>query len=291
VHQETRILVVDDEAVFARNVARLLEARGFQASVAFDGYTAIERLQTDADRAFHLVLLDVKMPGMGGNEVLSRIKFVRPDVEVIMLTGHGDVASGLDAIREGAFDYLLKPCDIDILTEKIQEAIAADEMKRQPILWLRKLVKEVTDSLFLPLETGDPLIRALEIFEADRDRIIKEELHVTDPSGRLAGIIRKNDLIQVAGAGGAVNACTWEELTEHPEWLPRMTVGEVMENAPEIHAEPDEPLTRVAERMIQNNLSTLPVINKEAGNRFAGVIHLKDVLDHAACKEEENDYI
>src|SRR6056297_1674043 len=287
--RDIHVMVVDDEAVFVRNLCRLLETRGFNVSVAFDGYTAMARLHEDKEKSVALVLLDVKMPGMNGNEVLSRIKSMRPDVEVLMLTGHGDVDSGVNAIREGAFDYLLKPCDIDLLTEKIHEALTAEQMRRQPILGPRQLVKEATDSVFLPLRPDDSLTRALEIFEADSG-LIKENLHVVDPSGHLSGIITKTDLIQVACLEGLETICTWEELVAHPEWLPRMPVGELMEKAPANWAEPEEPLTGVAERMIANNLRSLPVIDASADNRFLGVIHLKDILDYVACREEESDY-
>ena len=104
-----RVLLVDDEARFILNLAKLLRGRGFEVSTAFDGaagVTAVEKSE-----GIDVVLLDVKMPGMDGIETLRRIKEISPETEVVMLTGHANVETGIAAMREGALDYLMKPCD------------------------------------------------------------------------------------------------------------------------------------------------------------------------------------
>ena len=115
-----RILLVDDEEDFASTLAERLVLRGSRVAVATSGTDALKHIrQTD----FSVLILDVKMPGIGGLELMTEIKRKCPDLPVILLTGHGSVADGERGIREGAFDYLMKPIDIDELMEKIKHVV------------------------------------------------------------------------------------------------------------------------------------------------------------------------
>jgi len=115
-----RIMVVDDEEKVRRYLSGLLKNRGYEVETAEDGIAALEKLnQTD----FDLVLLDVLMPGPDGIEVLKEIKRLKPITEVIMLTGNASVSTGVEGIRLGAFDYLLKPLDLNALSECLKEAL------------------------------------------------------------------------------------------------------------------------------------------------------------------------
>ena len=116
-----RVLMVDDEEKFRSTTKKLLDRRGFNTIIAESAERAIEKLGQDID-VIDVVVLDIKMPGMDGHEALKHIKNNSPELPVIMLTGHGDMESAQVALEEGAFDYLSKPCDIDILTAKIIEA-------------------------------------------------------------------------------------------------------------------------------------------------------------------------
>lgn len=114
-----RVLLVDDEERFRTTMGKLLRKRGFAVEEAGSGHEALVRIQQgDVD----VVILDVKMPGMDGIETLREIKKAFPLVEVIMLTGHATVETAIEGMRLGAFDYLMKPCDIDELVAKVQEA-------------------------------------------------------------------------------------------------------------------------------------------------------------------------
>ena len=137
-----RVLLVDDEERFVLTLARLLKSRGFKVSTALDGFKALEALEKND--GFDVVVLDVKMPGMDGITTLGKIKKKFPNIEVIMLTGHATLESGLQAIREGAFDYLMKPCDIEDITKKIKEACEVERIKNRPMLWPRNPVREIT---------------------------------------------------------------------------------------------------------------------------------------------------
>lgn len=111
-----RVLMVDDEARFRETTRRILAGKGFETILAENGEQAVEKLGL----APHVVILDIRMPGMDGHEVLARIRRDHPDLPVIMLTGHGDKASAEQALAQGASDYLAKPCDIDLLADRIR---------------------------------------------------------------------------------------------------------------------------------------------------------------------------
>jgi CheY-like chemotaxis protein len=110
--------MVDDEQRFRDTTQKILSKKGFETILAESGEDALEKIVQNPD----VVILDIKMPGMDGHETLAQIKKSHPDLPVIMLTGHGAKPSARQALVEGAFDYLTKPCDIELLAEKIKEA-------------------------------------------------------------------------------------------------------------------------------------------------------------------------
>ena len=134
------VLLVDDEAEFVETFSERLELRDLEISKAFNGEEALQVLETN--RTIELVILDVKMPGMDGIETLVEIKKKYPLVEVIMLSGHADVESAIDGMKQGAFDYLMKPCDIDQMIAKVTEAAAKKRQHEEKIIQAR--IKEIT---------------------------------------------------------------------------------------------------------------------------------------------------
>jgi two-component system, OmpR family, response regulator len=117
--EDIRVLLVDDEEDFRTTLAKRLLKRKLEVTEAESGRSAINLLKQGP---FDVVVLDVRMPGMDGIETLKQIKVINPQVEVIMLTGHASVESGIEGMRLGAFDYLMKPCDINDLINKIRDA-------------------------------------------------------------------------------------------------------------------------------------------------------------------------
>ncbi|MDB9822965.1 response regulator [Deltaproteobacteria bacterium] len=117
--EKMKMMLVDDEERFLSTTSKLLSRKGYDVVTASSGAEALERLGA---RNMHVVILDVKMPGMDGMETLTAIKKRFPLVEVIMLTGHGTVESAVDGLKSGATDYLLKPTDINDLIQKAEEA-------------------------------------------------------------------------------------------------------------------------------------------------------------------------
>ena len=117
--ESVRVLLVDDEESYVETLRKRLMRRGLVVSMANSGEQALESL---AENPVDVVLLDVKMPGMDGMETLTRIKAAHPRVEVIMLTGHANVDVAIRGMEQGAFEYLMKPAEMDDLYYKIQDA-------------------------------------------------------------------------------------------------------------------------------------------------------------------------
>jgi len=121
VNNAIRVLIVDDEERFRATTAAILTRRGFEVKAVGSAMEAIAEIKkNDVD----VVVLDVRMPGMDGHEALREIKERKPDVAVLMLTGYGTPESAVEGLRDGVFDYLTKPCSIDVLAQKIREAYA-----------------------------------------------------------------------------------------------------------------------------------------------------------------------
>jgi len=116
-----QLMLVDDEERFLSTTKKLLEREGYSVLTATNGSQALEMLR---QKRVHVVILDVKMPGMDGNEILAQIKRQYPMTEVIMLTGHATVASAVDGLKSGASDYLMKPIDVHDLIAKAEEAFS-----------------------------------------------------------------------------------------------------------------------------------------------------------------------
>jgi DNA-binding NtrC family response regulator len=135
-----KVLFVDDEVPFVEALTRRLTKRELDILPAYSGDEALDRLAGHSD--IEVVILDVKMPGMDGIETLQVIKNKFPLVEVIMLTGHATVESAIEGMKLGAFDYLMKPCEIEILVAKVSEAAARKRRHEEKILQAR--LKEIT---------------------------------------------------------------------------------------------------------------------------------------------------
>ncbi|MGP7987966.1 MAG: response regulator [Desulfobaccales bacterium] len=117
--EKFQVLIVDDELDFLETIVKRLRARNIEVSGVESGYLALEALDSSSP---DVIILDVKMPGMDGIETLREIKKRKPLTEVIMLTGHASVESGIQGMQLGAFDYLMKPIALDELLEKVRQA-------------------------------------------------------------------------------------------------------------------------------------------------------------------------
>ncbi|MBW1913268.1 MAG: response regulator [Deltaproteobacteria bacterium] len=219
--EKIKVLMVDDEEQFRSTTSKILSRRGYETSMAGRGYEtsmagsgeeAIEILKTAQQ---DVVVLDIKMPGMDGHEALAQIKKMNPDIQVIMLTGHPDIQvimltghgasdSAKESLQQGAFDYLSKPCDIDLLAAKINDAHAAATHKG---VREEKRAKDI----MIPIEdytTIDPestvregIERLKRSFEGalSTSRVMEtghRSILVLDGKGDLVGILSIVDLIE-----------------------------------------------------------------------------------------------
>lgn len=115
----SRILLVDDEREFVQTLSERLLIRDMGSTIAYDGKSALEMAREDEP---DVMILDLRMPGIDGIEVLRRIKETQPKIEVIIVTGHGSEEDRKTCMELGAFGYLQKPVDIDLLSETIKGA-------------------------------------------------------------------------------------------------------------------------------------------------------------------------
>lgn len=125
------LLLVDDEVSFVEILAERLTHRKFKITTAHSGAEALKQLQTNPD--IDAVILDLVMPDMDGIETMKRIKQKRPLVEVIMLSGVATVEEAIEGMELGAFDYLLKNSEIDILIDKVLAAVAEKKAREEKI--------------------------------------------------------------------------------------------------------------------------------------------------------------
>jgi DNA-binding NtrC family response regulator len=129
------LMLVDDEERFLSTTGKLISRMGYTVVTAAGGVEALEKLRT---HQVHVVILDVKMPGMDGISTLKEIKLRYPMVEVIMLTGHATMESAIDGLKSGASDYLMKPTDIPHLIRKAEAAYQRRQELESKIRMARK---------------------------------------------------------------------------------------------------------------------------------------------------------
>ncbi|MEE8553830.1 MAG: sigma-54 dependent transcriptional regulator [Desulfobacterales bacterium] len=136
----TKILIVDDELIMRESLSGWLERDGHEVSAAASGEEAMEVLK---DSRFDILLVDIKMEGMSGLDVLKQVKESDPDVDVIMITAYGSIPTAIEAMKKGAYDYLLKPFDPDALGVLIEKIIEHQDQARET-LFLREQYKDRT---------------------------------------------------------------------------------------------------------------------------------------------------
>ena len=271
---EIRVLLVDDKERFVINMARVLEVRGFDVSTVFNGYEAVDAIESGGE--FDVVVLDIKMPGMDGVETLKEIKKRTPGTEVIMLTGHATLSSGTQAMREGAYDYLMKPCDIEDLVEKLKEAHEAEIIRRHPVLWPRKKVREIPLHSLVRLRPEDPLIGALEMMSREPGEEAVEEVYILDHEDGLLGVVTRRDLLNQAQRAHPRVSLTWTELLGNPLLLPEKVLHQIMRHDPTT-AQANAYLTDVAHQMILNKVRCMPVVRS---GKVIGIIKMQDIFSY-----------
>ncbi|MDY7032178.1 MAG: response regulator [Thermodesulfobacteriota bacterium] len=130
------ILLVDDEVEFLETLVKRLKKRRLNISGVKSGEEALAVVR---EKSIDVVVLDVRMPGIDGIETLKKIKEINPLIEVIMLTGHASIEVAIEGMEQGAFDYLMKPADIDELLYKIEDASKKKKIQEEKITSMERI--------------------------------------------------------------------------------------------------------------------------------------------------------
>ena len=130
--EKTKILLVDDEEDFTTNMKKLLENRGYEVTALNSGDSALQSLCNGG--RYDIMVMDLKMPGLDGISTLKEIRKHNLSIPTLVLTGHGDIGTALEAMKLGAYDYLTKPCEILELEEKLKELRPQGNGKKQSFL-------------------------------------------------------------------------------------------------------------------------------------------------------------
>lgn len=156
--QSMRILIVDDEEPIREALSAWLIKDGYKVNTADSGQTALACIE---EGFFDLYLVDIKMPGMGGIELLGRIKEIQPDANVIMITAHGSIQTAVEAMKRGACDYICKPFDPDELS-LMTERVSANQALKNENLVLREQLMEQQETSFEGIVVASDALR--EVF-------------------------------------------------------------------------------------------------------------------------------
>ena len=195
-----KVLMVDDEAQFRATTSKILNKKGFNTTIAANGEEAIDILNKIPQ---DVVILDIMMPGMDGHAALAEIKKIAPATQVIMLTGHGGLDSAKQSLEKGAYDYLTKPCDIDLLASKITsayEGISKKDIKEEKTAGDIMIHVEDYTTIYSDTTIRDAISALRRSFEGlvTSSRLMEtghRSILVFDTNGELAGILSIVDLL------------------------------------------------------------------------------------------------
>lgn len=195
-----RVLIVDDEERFRATTATILKNRGFHVKAVGSGLEAIEEVRKNN---IDVVILDVKMPGMDGHEALREIRKIKPDISVIMLTGHGTPESAFEGLKKGVFDYLTKPCSIDLLAQKIRDAFASGKGLKEEESRVRDIMLPLTSFSTIGEErtVADAIDVILQSFiRTMTSTTVQETVHrsilILNRDNKVVGVMTFTDLLQ-----------------------------------------------------------------------------------------------
>lgn len=135
-----KILIVDDEEPIRHSLGEILRLEGYEIVTAENGETAIQAVQQES---FDLILLDIRMPGMDGMEVLKTVNRLAPDTRVVLLTAHGSLESAIEALRQGAHDYILKPATTRTILSSLERGLARRSEQHRKKLLIEQLETSV----------------------------------------------------------------------------------------------------------------------------------------------------
>jgi CheY-like chemotaxis protein len=275
-----RLLLVDDEEEFRRATSQILKRRGFTIREASSGEEALKEIERERP---DIVLLDLKMEGMGGIETLRRIREIDDTLHVIILTGHGDFDSAMSGIKLDIVDFLQKPVDIDQLAVRIRAMLVRGEKAILRESTIRDLM--VSPSLYPRVYVDEPvsaMLKALSkaFFQPVPDGIRTGQVRSVlayDRSENFLGIIRFNDLLKLLlppflEQSPYASFFTGMFLAQC-KVLGNRSIQELVEDQVSIHA--SVPLMEAVSLMVRHHLINLPVFEKGA---LVGILRARDIM-------------
>ena len=174
---EDRILIVDDEEIICNILARRLTREGYSCTTAHNGREGLNHFYKDT---FSLIISDIKMPEMDGVELLKKVKAVNPNMMVIMVTAYPEIDMAVEAMRLGAYDFLIKPADLDFVVLSVKKALEKKRLEEEVDTYhknLEKLVEERTAKL-------QQAYRTLKKAHLDSVKVLAEAIDAKDPYTR-----------------------------------------------------------------------------------------------------------
>ncbi len=272
------ILVVEDDESVAYMLERLFVNSGFGVTIAADGESGWQQFQSSPP---DVVVSDIKMPGMGGVELLARIKQVDPQMDVVLLTGHGDLSTAIQAIELGAYRYIEKPIhQISDLTQTIHKALERRKLVRD-----RQLIDRISHDLSRRLGLDDFLNQFLAHILAGFPQLNAAIISLAMPG---------STHLTVVNARGFPNDDQWLGLEAHPGWsvgaqalqLARpvlLRVSELASNLEVTYQEPKLPpmLAEFARQFPQSGVLGIPIVSEDVSIGSLAVVNFvePEVLD------------
>jgi putative two-component system response regulator len=218
-----RILVVDDEELIRRTVAKILKKNDFEVFLAEDGLRAVEMAKAEV---FDMVITDVRMPGIDGVETIRRIKEYQPDIYSIIITGYASEETPVQALKVGVNDYIFKPFEVDTFTHSVLRNIVNLRLTREKAQLAKKLKESmitVIDTLATTLEARDPYTHGHSHRVGQYSCWIAEDLDYSDDEMEIlrhGGILHDIGKIavreEVLNKPGRLTAEEYEHIKIHP---------------------------------------------------------------------------
>jgi len=290
-NDKIKVLMVDDEARFRATTKKILDRKGFDTCLAASGEEALEKLHENPD----VVILDIKMPGMDGHQVLEEIKIRYPDLPVIMLTGHGALPSAMESLDQGAFDYLSKPCDVNLLAAKIKDAYfmgkSSKKMEEKRVMGVMVPINEYTildeeqsikEAVFELKKTFATKVSTSRLMETGHRSIL-----VMGAGKEVIGILTIKDLLEMimpaylsAAKPSTADSIQYSPLfwssmfSESVTQMAQKKIGDVMSPAPPT-IDGKANLMEAAYMMVERQARRLTVV---LSGRVAGVIREQDLF-------------
>lgn len=179
---ESRILIVDDEAAERITLGEVLRLEGFQVFLATSGEEALSLAEEKGP--FDLVILDLRLPGINGLQVLERLHKANPETVVILITGYGALETAIQALRHGAYDYLLKPCPVQDILSAVRRGLSELEQERHRRMLVERLQRTVQELANVEAPVALPQPTDGEQFLQVGEVVVDRARHVVTLEGR-----------------------------------------------------------------------------------------------------------